>query len=362
MKTTLPMFLLALSVFSPSVSAQTGVTQQQARQLCNAVLGQAVRKAGENHLATIDAALDPMAGVSSSDSPEVSEEKVRALWRRAAQAPAGSPSSLICDGSQVGFRGTVMQLAAGRVSGDAMEWLVLRGADINQLDKRSQRTALDDALKFAEHILLTTLPWTPPVGRESQLSFHDGSRGRYLRLRELGGLHAKELARQTTIAQREAACLSGQPYRASNVATDYAGGLASKMSALTPAEAPGARTVSVHQAACLIRNMGEDLMVIAPMRDTLGLPGAHKLPFLGSSGTFQDQVQDATGTFAKSLRPDRALLVYCHSDSCFLSYNAALRLAHAGSKKVYWMREGTRGWKEAGYPMTYANGFISGER
>jgi len=353
--------LFALLVLSVSIcgSASAGSVPDDRTydRFCRAVGGLDV---GASNFKVMDETLDVLAGVTSADTDESSQKKVADLWRRSATAAATSKQSLNC-GSSVHLSGTVMKLAAERLDSIFIETLVLRGADINQLDRRTNRTALDDVLLHAEDMLRSTLPWTPPAGRQSQLSFHDHARSRYLRMREMGALHSHELASRTTREQREASCLAIPPGAASGpVAEDYPGGLASKMSALTPATAPGARTVSAKQAACLIRSLGNDITVIAPMRESLGLPRALRFPFLASAGSFDDEVQTAARELVRMLGPDESILVYCQSESCFRSYNAAARLAHAGNRRVYWMREGTRGWRESGYPLSYAGGVVEG--
>ena len=44
------------------------------------------------------------------------------------------------------------------------------------------------------------------------------------------------------------------------------------------------------------------------------------------------------------------LLIYCRAD-CWMSWNAAKRLAAAGYSKVHWYPEGITGWEAAGLPL-----------
>ncbi len=50
-------------------------------------------------------------------------------------------------------------------------------------------------------------------------------------------------------------------------------------------------------------------------------------------------------------RKDAAIVTYCSSKDCWLSWNAALRLKQAGYTRVYWYRGGIEAWKQAGLPL-----------
>ena len=45
------------------------------------------------------------------------------------------------------------------------------------------------------------------------------------------------------------------------------------------------------------------------------------------------------------------IVVYCNGVKCWKSYKSAVRLAKAGYKKIYWLREGFPGWQSKGYPV-----------
>lgn len=49
-------------------------------------------------------------------------------------------------------------------------------------------------------------------------------------------------------------------------------------------------------------------------------------------------------------RRDRMLILFCRSD-CWMGWNAARRLARAGYRNVWWLAEGTDGWRELGLPL-----------
>ena len=138
------------------------------------------------------------------------------------------------------------------------------------------------------------------------------------------------------------------------VATDYPGGISPKGGALTPAELPGVRTVNPKVVACLIEAMGSELAVFAPMKDETGIPDAFAWPGVGMTREPTPEEKESLGQVFDTLsggRKDRPIVVYCHSTECFLSYNALIHLKNAGYTNLLWMREGIKGWKEAGLPV-----------
>lgn len=46
----------------------------------------------------------------------------------------------------------------------------------------------------------------------------------------------------------------------------------------------------------------------------------------------------------------KMIVVFCKAD-CWLSWNAARRLASSGYSNVWWLAEGVDGWREAGMPL-----------
>jgi rhodanese-related sulfurtransferase len=157
-------------------------------------------------------------------------------------------------------------------------------------------------------------------------------------------------AASPTRAQLDAACQPGSdPQKPGD--DSYPGGLSPVAGALTPQMLPGATTVSVAEAKCLIDRFKDSVVVIAAMNDEDTLPGAHRF---GDAASDDPSIQ---GEFAKIMArltgddKSRPILIYCHHEQCFLSYNVALRTVQAGYKQVFWMRPGIAGWKAAGYPL-----------
>lgn len=56
---------------------------------------------------------------------------------------------------------------------------------------------------------------------------------------------------------------------------------------------------------------------------------------------------------ARARRPALPVVVFCRSD-CWMSWNAARRLAREGLGQVYWLAEGIEGWHEAGRALVPA--------
>ena len=86
-----------------------------------------------------------------------------------------------------------------------------------------------------------------------------------------------------------------------------------------------------------------------------GIAGAHWFPDTGrgvlAPGVgkwFESGVWRLTGG-----RRDRMLVVFCRSD-CWMSWNAARRLGGMGYRNVWWLAEGTDGWRELGRPLVPA--------
>jgi rhodanese-related sulfurtransferase len=97
--------------------------------------------------------------------------------------------------------------------------------------------------------------------------------------------------------------------------------------------------------------------------DVLGgdqtLPGAIMAVNAAQPGDFQDQTQQGFGQFLQQVtggRTDAAMVFYCASTQCWMSYNAALRAANLGYRNVLWYRGGLEAWSYAGLPTMPAGG------
>ncbi len=153
-----------------------------------------------------------------------------------------------------------------------------------------------------------------------------------------------------TRAAIDAACKPGADPQAAGDES-YAGGLSPRGSGLTPQHIPGATTVSAREAKCIIDRFGAEVLVLAAMDDGDKLPGAIDAGSASSAdAALQPRYASALAEVARGDK-NRPIIVYCHHERCFLSYNVALRSVQAGYPNVFWMRPGIAAWKAAGYPV-----------
>lgn len=296
------------------------------------------------------------AGTSSSEAPDVRKRKVAAIFKQA-EPVKGSRPLPYCDGSSLAWQGTVFWRAADSWAPELVTLMVEEGADINFRDSGNGRTLLDEVWDKSDTWMRQPEEYAAPHQR---VALGKQLLDMYHRFRELGARHAFELDRPVpSLDAQERACLKEEAGDAPGEVADYAGGLSKALSALTPGTVPGGARVSARQAACLMTAYGDDIFIIGSINDDVGLPGAIKFPFVGYSGTFEDQYQTVSREMVK-IADNRPILVYCHSVKCFLSYNAVLRLSQAGARKIYWLREGLGGWKAAGYPTQTPDSFLYG--
>lgn len=82
------------------------------------------------------------------------------------------------------------------------------------------------------------------------------------------------------------------------------------------------------------------------------LPGAVWLPEVGKGAIdpaillyLQENLENLTG--GDTAYP---IVVFCIAD-CWISWNAAQRIAGLGYARVYWLRTGTDGWLDMGWPL-----------
>lgn len=167
----------------------------------------------------------------------------------------------------------------------------------------------------------------------------------------IGGLTPSPALTQTqTRAAIDAACKPGADPKIAGDET-YPGGLSPRGSGLTPQQLPGATTISAREAKCIIDRFGADVIVIAAMDGGEKIPRAFEAG--GAAGTAPSMQALYADGLAKVARGDktRPIIVYCHHERCFLSYNVALRSVQAGYTNVFWLRPGINGWKSAGFAI-----------
>lgn len=87
-------------------------------------------------------------------------------------------------------------------------------------------------------------------------------------------------------------------------------------------------------------------------QERLSIPGAHWFPESGRGELAPDIARwfaDGVARLTKGRRA-RPIIVFCLSD-CWMSWNAARRLKTLGYPNVWWLAEGTDGWRDLGKPL-----------
>lgn len=120
----------------------------------------------------------------------------------------------------------------------------------------------------------------------------------------------------------------------------------------TPAVVDGARTVDAPTVSGLMANSRRPVLIdVAGGDERQSLPGAVWLPGAGVcdrdnpsiQARFEARIAELTGN-----DKSRPVVVFCHHQNCWLSYNAAIRLVRAGYTDVAWFRDGSDGYVRAG--------------
>ena len=126
----------------------------------------------------------------------------------------------------------------------------------------------------------------------------------------------------------------------------------SDYSAPTPLSIPGAMLIDTPELRERIAGERPALLF-----DTAGgsghdsMPGAIWLPGAGLGTGFDDAVQQQLERTLEAVTKGdraRALVFFCVSRTCWLSYNSALRAVRLGYREVYWYRGGLEAWRAAG--------------
>lgn len=135
-----------------------------------------------------------------------------------------------------------------------------------------------------------------------------------------------------------------------------------------PAAPAGVRRVDT-AAALRLRREGALFVDVAPAdgavrgadgrwrlaRSRQSIAGAHWFPGAGTGAPEAAAIEWFLRGIDRLTGEDRRrpVVVFCLAD-CWLSWNAARRLAAAGYARVAWYGEGTDGWAEAGQPLVPA--------
>ena len=140
-----------------------------------------------------------------------------------------------------------------------------------------------------------------------------------------------------------------------------------KQRAPTPDDIPSpARLVGPHETRALLARgaLPVDVLGAAQSRfdeldgtwlvskTRLSLPGAVWLPEVGRGRLSPEMQRYLTGNLTELTGGclDHPIVVFCIAD-CWMSWNAAQRIAGEGYSEVYWFRLGTDGWQDIGAPL-----------
>ena len=122
----------------------------------------------------------------------------------------------------------------------------------------------------------------------------------------------------------------------------------------TPLEIPGAEVIHTRQLQALLVGPKPPLLIdVLSDPGHLTLAGAKWLSGAGRGSNFLDPVQSVLTQVLGQLTggdKEKSMVFFCANSQCWLSYNAALRAAAAGYRKVYWYRGGVESWAAANLP------------
>lgn len=123
----------------------------------------------------------------------------------------------------------------------------------------------------------------------------------------------------------------------------------------TPTEIPGASVITTPRLRDMLLTPKPPILIdVLGGNPTLSLPGAIWLRGAGMGTGFDDAVQPRLAARLDQLTgrdKTRAVVFFCLSRTCWLSYNTALRAVALGYRNVLWYRGGRNAWIAAGLTM-----------
>ncbi len=122
----------------------------------------------------------------------------------------------------------------------------------------------------------------------------------------------------------------------------------------TPTSIPGAQTITTPALVDLMKAGAGRVLVFDVLGSQERLPGALNAVPAHQAGSFDDAVQREFGQYLQQVtqgQKDTAMVFYCQSTMCWMSYNAALRASRMGYRKVLWYRGGVEAWKAGGQAL-----------
>ena len=131
----------------------------------------------------------------------------------------------------------------------------------------------------------------------------------------------------------------------------------------TPTSIPGGQLITTPGLLDLLKSAPGRVLVFDVLGGQERLPNALNAVPAQQAGSFDDAVQREFGQFLQQVtqgRQDTALVFYCASTMCWMSYNASLRAIRMGYRNVLWYRGGIEAWKAARQPVQTAQGGVQG--
>ena len=120
---------------------------------------------------------------------------------------------------------------------------------------------------------------------------------------------------------------------------------------MTPPSIPGGNTLSTkHLKDLILAEPGLLIFDVRQGQQLVSIPGAVLLPGAGLEESQTREIQFSETLSGTVPSKDAAIVFFCLSYECWLSYNASLRAIRLGYKKVYWYRGGIDAWKAAKLP------------
>jgi len=119
----------------------------------------------------------------------------------------------------------------------------------------------------------------------------------------------------------------------------------------TPASIPGGQLITTKGLVSLIDGRQAPYLLFDVLGSSEQLPGAIAAVPAHRGGSFEDATQREFSRFLQGVtrgNKQMALVFYCLSVQCWMSYNASLRAINLGYRNVLWYRGGIEAWKAAG--------------
>ena len=127
----------------------------------------------------------------------------------------------------------------------------------------------------------------------------------------------------------------------------------------TPSSIPGGQVITTQGLQALVSGKQAPFLLLDILGGPQMIPGAQLAVPAAQPGSFNDATQQQFGQFLQQAtqgNKEVALVLYCQSRECWMSYNAALRAINLGYRNVLWYRGGIEAWQAAGQTVQQAGG------